>query len=176
MEMPRTLRVAAAISAILVAAAPAASAAVVPCSLAIDVGAGVPLAWSEAAHQTFRREATRIWSAEGVRFCWTGDGPCPPRSATLLVRVVREAPVVPDGGPGRALGWMGFSGQSGPGPLIPLSERWTADLRGAPSAAPACWRACRAWCRDCCPGRWVARSRTSWGTTCSAGASRAAAA
>ena len=131
MVIARTSPLIAALSFALVAAAPCASvAAVVPCSLTIDVGAAVPLAWTEAAHQTFRREATRMWSVEGVRFCWTGEGPCPPRSALLYVRVVREAPAGPDGGPGRALGWMGFSEQSGPGPLILLSERWAVDLLG----------------------------------------------
>lgn len=130
MESPRISHVVAAISAVLVAAASAASAAVVPCSLTIDLGAAVPLAWGEAAHQDFRREATRTWSAEGVRFCWTRDGPCPPRSALLYVRVVREAPVAPDGDPGRVLGWMGFSEQRGPGPLVLLSEQWVVDLLG----------------------------------------------
>lgn len=131
MDIARTSSLIAALSFVPVAAvAREAVAAVVPCSLTIDVGAAVPLAWSEAAHQTFRREATRMWSAEGVQFCWTGDGQCPARSTLLYVRVVREAPVAPDGGPGRALGWMGFSEQSGPGSLILLSERWAVDLLG----------------------------------------------
>jgi hypothetical protein len=130
MVIARTSPLIAALSFVLVVVSPCASvAAVVPCRLTIDMGAAVPLAWSEAAHQTFRREATRMWSAEGVRFCWTGDGPCP-QSALLYVRVVPEAPVAPDGGAGRALGWMGFSKQSGPGPLILLSERWAVDLLG----------------------------------------------
>ncbi len=131
MDTVRTTSIIAVLSASFVAAAPRASAsAVTPCSIAIDLGAAVPLDWSDAAHRDFRREATGVWASEGVRFCWRGDGPCSPVWATLYVRVVREAPVAPDATPGHALGWMGFSERSGPGSLVLLSERWVVQLLG----------------------------------------------
>lgn len=131
MDTARTSRLIIACSTVVVLGmSVAAAAAVVPCSVAIDMGASVPLGWSEAAHQTFRREATRVWTAEGVRFCWTADGDCPAWTPLLYVRVVPETPVAPDGGAGKALGWMGFSERRGPGPLILLSERWVVELLG----------------------------------------------
>jgi hypothetical protein len=131
MDTARTSSLAAALSFVLVAAAPRASvAAVVPCGLTIDMGAAVPLRWSEAARQTFRREATRMWSSEGVRFCWSDQEPCPPSLPLLYVRVVGHVPVAPDVPPARTLGWMGFTERDGPGPLILLSEIWAAELLG----------------------------------------------
>jgi hypothetical protein len=131
MDTARTSPIIAALSAVLVTVAPRASvAAVVPCSLTIDMGAAVPLGWSEAGHERFKREATRVWASEGVRFCWTDSGPCPRSLSLLYVRIVGETPVPADAAPGRTLGWMGFTERDGPGPLILLSERWAAELLG----------------------------------------------
>jgi hypothetical protein len=131
MDTARTSPLVAALSFVLFAAAPRASvAAVVPCGLTIDMGAAVPLGWSEAAHQTFRREATRVWSSENVRFCWRDEGPCPPWAPLLYVRVVGDVPIAPNAPPAPTLGWMGFTERDGPGPLILLSERWAVELLG----------------------------------------------
>ena len=103
-------------------------AAVVPCEVAIDFGATGPLDWSAGAHADFRREATRAWTREGVRFCWQDEGPCA-APARLYVRVVNEVPGSQPGGR-PALGWIGFSERTGPGPLILLSRRWAGELVG----------------------------------------------
>ena len=131
METYRTLlitSVAFALSLGLPGAAPLLHAAVVPCEIAIDFGAAVPLAWSAEAHATFRREATRVWTREGVRFCWPDETACA-SSAMLYVRVVTEVPKANPVAP-PALGWIGFSDRTGPGPLILLSLRWARELVG----------------------------------------------
>jgi hypothetical protein len=117
--------------AAVTAGSPVSSAgAVVPCAIAIDMRAASPLERSDVADHSLRREATRVWASEGVRFCWTDEGACPPSMPLLYVRVVRDVPVAPDASPARTLGWMGFSERGGPGPLILLSQRWVADLLG----------------------------------------------
>jgi hypothetical protein len=107
---------------------PPAQAAVIPCELTVDVGSTMPLRWDDEAHAVFRHEATRLWLPEGIRVCWTGTTPCP-EAPMLYVRVVPQVPAgTPDARP--ALGWMGFSDRSGPGPLILLSLTWIADMVG----------------------------------------------
>ena len=131
MDITRTRRRITAFStATLIGLSVAAEAASVPCAIAIDMDAGVPLEWSDAAHHEFTHEATRVWASEGVRFCWTDDAPCAPPMPLLYVRVVDEVPAAPDAPPGPTLGWIGFSERSGPGPLILLSQRWAVDVLG----------------------------------------------
>ena len=125
---PLIMQVAIAFTLGLLGAAPALYAAVVPCQIAIDFGASVPLVWSADAHAAFRREATRVWTREGVRFCWADETPCASASV-LYVRVVNEVPVTREAGR-PALGWVGFSDRTGPGPLILLSLRWARELLG----------------------------------------------
>jgi hypothetical protein len=102
-------------------------AAVVPCQIAIDFAGAAPLGWDADAHAAFRHEATRAWAREGVRFCW-GDKTCAP-ATTLYVRLVAEVPGTRAGVP-PALGWIGFSDRTGPGPLILLSLEWARELVG----------------------------------------------
>jgi hypothetical protein len=125
---PPITSIAIALTLLLLGAAPALHAAVVPCEVAVDFGSSLPLAWGADAHAAFRREATRVWTREGVRFCWAGDPSCA-SAPVLYVRVVTEVPGTgADGRP--ALGWIGFSDRTGPGPLILLSLRWARELIG----------------------------------------------
>ena len=98
-----------------------------PCQITIDFAGTAPLAWDADAHAAFRREATQAWTREGVGVCWAGES-CAP-ATTLYVRVVAEVPRAREGDP-PALGWMGFSERTGPGPLILLSLKWAQDLVG----------------------------------------------
>jgi hypothetical protein len=110
-----------------------ADAAVLPltsCQIAIDVSRTVELRWSAEDIRTFRAEAQRVWAAAGVEFCWRDAmNRCATAPTTLYVRIAEDVPAL-EAGERRALGWIGFSDTTGPGPFIVLSVRRTAELLG----------------------------------------------
>lgn len=118
---------------LVVVVAGGARAAVVPahvCQTAIDVSSTVDLKWSPDDLRRFREEAERAWTAVGVDICWRdAQTPCDHANLTLFVRVAEDVPTA-EPSTRRALGWIGFSEQTGPGPFIVLSLRRAIDLLG----------------------------------------------
>lgn len=112
---------------------PIANAAVVPshtCQTAIEMSSTVDLRWTAQQMDQFRREAERAWTALGVDVCWRdARTPCERSGVTLHVRIAADVPAAVESDH-RALGWIGFSDVTGPGPFIVLSLRRAAELLG----------------------------------------------
>jgi len=106
------------------------------CQIAVEVSATVRLRWSADDVRRFRAEAERAWSVAGVGICWRDAfNACAEAPTTLHVRIAEDVPAL-DPGERRALGWIGFSDRSGPGPFIVLSiKRATELLRDAERGA-----------------------------------------
>jgi len=99
-----------------------------PCEIAVEVSTTVKLRWSADDVRRFRVEAERVWSAAGVEICWRDTAnACAQAPTTLHVRIAEDVPAL-EPGERRALGWIGFSDVSGPGPFIVLSLKRATHL------------------------------------------------
>ncbi len=104
-----------------------------PCAVTIDLSSTVALQWTSEDARRFREEAGRVWSHQGVALCWRDqDTSCPASQSTVHVRLAQN---VPSNGLDAAhvraaLGWIGFSDRTGPGPFIVLSVSRAMELLG----------------------------------------------
>lgn len=121
------------VTALVAASGVTARAALLPlgtCQTAIELSSTVDLQWTADDLRRFRHEAERVWTALGVDLCWRdARTPCDHVVTTLHVRVAEEVPTARLDTQ-RALGWIGFSDTTGPGPFIVLSVRRAIELLG----------------------------------------------
>jgi hypothetical protein len=101
-----------------------------PCRLGIEVAVRADLTWRDADWRVFMEEAARPWTMQGVDLCWISGGgalACGSGISTLFVALAPDTPAGPRGGHG-PLGWLGFSGERGPGSFAVLSVRTARRL------------------------------------------------